>query len=384
MKTSLGSLAALTACGERRRGSVESEHQESEAPGARELEGRHLTPVRVASDLEVRSIVGLRPYRPSGFVVRREEWGQKSLIHNYGHGGGGISLSWGCAHLATELAGAVAGQPCAVIGGGVMGLSTARLLQLRGARVTLYTKALPPETTSNIAGGQWWPVSVYDYRRRTEAFARQFIEAAKFSHRYFQNLVGPRWGVRWIPNYYLSERAPQNGWMGGPGGVLHDLQVGFRDFGPDEHVFPSNYVRRFYSMLIEPATYLNTLMSEVLGAGGRLEIRDFSTTAEIERLPEKLIFNCTGLGAKALFSDAELIAARGQLSVLMPQPTVNYNLISDYFYMFPRTDGVILGGTFERGNEDLRPSPTSRERILQAHNRLFTEMARRISAASEL
>ncbi len=34
------------------------------------------------------------------------------------------------------------------------------------------------------------------------------------------------------------------------------LQAAFRDFGPGEHIFPARFVRRFYSMLIEPATYL--------------------------------------------------------------------------------------------------------------------------------
>src|SRR5690606_19728353 len=164
--------------------------------------------------------------RPSGFVVRRSEHDGKSLIHNYGHGGGGVTLSWGSSNLAVELAGDVSGRSCAVIGGGVMGLSTARLLLRKGADVCLYTDALPPTTTSNVAGAQCWPVSVYDNSRRTEAFGAQFIAAANFSFRYFQDLVGPRWGVRWVPNYYLSNNEPANGWMGGPAGVLRDLQIG--------------------------------------------------------------------------------------------------------------------------------------------------------------
>jgi D-amino-acid oxidase len=338
------------------------------------LEGDALEPVNVDSSLVIRRIAGLRPFRPSGFVVRREDHDGKILVHNYGHGGGGMTLSWGSSELAVRLAGAVAGTRCAVIGGGVMGLSTARLLQLRGAKVSLYTRDLPPHTTSNIAGAQVWPVSVFD--RRTPEFAEQFIEASRISFRLFQNLVGERRGVRWIPNYYLSNRPPQNGWLSGPGAVLHDLQVGFRDFGPGEHRFPANFARRFYTMLIEPATYLASLLDDVLAAGASLEIRDFSEAAEVFQLPEPVIFNCSGLGAARLFGDSELIPIKGHLSVLMPQPGVNYNLISGNSYMFPRSDGILLGGTYERNQWNAEPDLATANRLVEDHRTLFEAMKR--------
>src|SRR5438477_1435077 len=112
-----------------------------------------LAPVIVAKDRVIRTIVGLRPFRPSGFVVRAEKLDAKTLVHNYGHGGAGITLSWGTSQLAMELASGVAARECAVIGCGVVGLSTARLAQMRGMAVTIYAKAMPPETTSNVAGG---------------------------------------------------------------------------------------------------------------------------------------------------------------------------------------------------------------------------------------
>ncbi|MBK1832849.1 FAD-dependent oxidoreductase [Roseibacillus ishigakijimensis] len=356
------------------------ESRSVEGPASEAPEGWDLEPVRVERARQIRTVVGLRPFRPAGFVVRREERGEKVLIHNYGHGGGGMSLSWGSAHLACREAGDLAGRSCAVVGGGVMGLSTARLLQQRGAQVTLYTRALPPETTSNIAGAQWWPVSVFDGSRRSESFGRQFVEAAHFAHRYFQNLVGPQWGVRWLPNYYLSNRAPANGWIDGPGGVLHDLQVGFRDFAPGEHLFPSAYVRRFHSMLIEPATYLARLLAEVQGTGARVVVRDFTSADEVLALPEALIFNCTGLGAGPLFGDGELMPIRGQLCVLLPQQEVNYNLISGLHYMFPRADGVILGGTYDRGRQDLPPDSGDSDRILAGHEAIFRQFGENLAA----
>ena len=335
-----------------------------------------LTPVKVDPSLEIRTIAGLRPFRAPGFVVRREERDGKILIHNYGHGGGGMTLSWGSAELAVRLAGELAGKACAVIGGGVMGLSVARLLQLRGASVTLHTEALPPHTTSNVAGAQWWPFSVFDDHRRTDSFATQYVEAAHFAFTRFQSLVGPRWGVRWLPNYYLSEAPPQNGWIAGPGGVLHDLQIGFRDFGPGEHIFPAAWARRFHTMMIEPATYLPALLDEVRQAGARISIRRFTGAGEVTSLPEGIIFNCTGLGSGKLFADPELIPIKGQLSFLIPQPAVDYNLITSDLYMFPRTDGILLGGSYEKGRWDTVPDEAIARRIVGGHQRLFGIMAR--------
>src|SRR5437763_7792005 len=116
-----------------------------------------LAPVIVDQSRIIRTMAGLRPYRRQGFVVRLEQLGEKRLVHNYGHGGAGITLSWGTSKLATELGLEGHSGPVAVLGSGVVGLSTARLLQEAGFAVTIYTAALPPDTTSNVAGGQFHP-----------------------------------------------------------------------------------------------------------------------------------------------------------------------------------------------------------------------------------
>ena len=65
---------------------------------------RTFFPVKVSRERLIRTVVGLRPYRPGGFLVDTERLENKLLVHNYGHGGAGITLSWGSAHLALELA----------------------------------------------------------------------------------------------------------------------------------------------------------------------------------------------------------------------------------------------------------------------------------------
>src|ERR1051326_8913661 len=95
-----------------------------------------------------------------------------------------------------------------VVGCGVVGLSTARLLQQRGYAPTIYARAMPPATTSNVAGGLWDPVTVYDHEQVTPEFRRQFGEAAQFAFRRYQSLAGDRYGVRWMPVYSLSRGGP--------------------------------------------------------------------------------------------------------------------------------------------------------------------------------
>jgi D-amino-acid oxidase len=337
---------------------------------------RTLARVRVAPDRVIRVVVGLRPYRPSGFVVRAEKLDAKTVVHNYGHGGAGITLSWGTAHLAVDEGAKTGARECAVIGCGVVGLSTARLMQLRGAAVTIYTKALPPETTSNIAGGLWEPVSVFDDDRVTPAFRTQFTEASRLAWRRYQLLAGDDYGVHWRPLYTLSrDHDHQPPPARSPFSEVESLYPESRNLAAAEHPFDIPYVHRRWSMLIEPSIYLNALIRDLHAAGGRIVVRDFSSPRDLSSLREDLIFNCTGLGARDLFADTELIPIRGQLVFLVPQPEVDYMTIGPTgCYMFPRRDGILLGGSFGRGDFNLAADPEITARILRDNAAVFNTM----------
>src|SRR5438270_11928082 len=167
--------------------------------GTRRISGcTPLAPVIADESRIIRTMAGLRPYRRKGFVVRAEQPGDKRLVHNYGHGGAGITLSWGTSKLATELGLQGHNGPVAVIGAGVVGLSTARLAQEAGFPVTIYAAALPPDTTSNIAGGQFHPAYSFSESAVTPEFMSQFAKALDYSWRRFQIMVGEDYGIRWL------------------------------------------------------------------------------------------------------------------------------------------------------------------------------------------
>jgi glycine/D-amino acid oxidase-like deaminating enzyme len=102
-------------------------------------------------------------------------------------------------------------------------------------------------------------------------------------------------------------------------------------------------------------------------AGGKIVVRDFKKREEIARLQEPIVFNCTGLGARELFGDLKLGPVRGQLEVLLPQPEVDYCYLSGRGYMFPRRDGIILGGTFDHDDWSLEPYAEQTTGIIEAH-----------------
>jgi D-amino-acid oxidase len=346
---------------------------------------RRLAPVKVSRDRIIREVVGLRPYRAEGFVVAAERLGDKLVVHNYGHGGAGITLSWGTASLAADLVSeppAVAGGPgrqrrgpavrrFAVLGSGANGLATALTLQRRygnaGATVTIYTKDLPPNTTSNIAGGFWAPTTAFDTSSVTPRFNEQFRNAARLANRAFQLLVGSEYGVRWIDTFRLyRDEAHLNEELEG-GNDLYPAQQAHRD---PENYFGFPFVRQYNTMLIEPQTYLRALLHDFYTAGGKLIVKEFQDRRELMRLPERVIFNCTGLGARALFNDQKLGPVRGQLAILLPQPEIDYCYLGPG-HMFPRRDGIVLGGTFDHDDWSLQPREDQRENIIGAHKKIM-------------
>lgn len=321
--------------------------------------------VNVDAGRVIRTVAGLRPYRDSGFVVRAQALGDKKVVHNYGHGGAGITLSWGSSKLATDLGLQGHSGPVAVIGSGIMGLTSARLAQEAGFPVTIYAKELPPHTTSNIAGGQISPFGHYKEEAVTPAWRQQFMAAMDYSWRRFQIMVGDDYGIRWLPTFEQNRTSTLEPHP------LDPYWPSSRMVPQSQHPFPLENVVSFQTMYVETGRYLRQMLLDFQTAGGAIQRRTFETPAAISELKEKLVFNCTGIGARALFDDQELRPVRGQLAVLLPQPEIQYAASGQWGYMFPRSDGILLGGTFERDEWNTTPDPADIARIVNSHKSFF-------------
>src|SRR5215813_20487 len=217
--------------------------------------------IEASWDRVIRTTVGLRPHRDAGFVLRADKLDSKMLIHNYGHGGSGMSLSWGTGYIAAEFALQQEQRRAAVVGCGVVGLTSARQLQRRGFDVTIYAMAVPPDTTSNMSLAGFTPTSgLVDNSRRTPEWDAQFRRAATIAYTQLQLLAGPNYGVSWVDNYNLSDTLPSA--FGENSLLPAALRTGFVVLQPGEHPFPAKYAICSPQIRIEPNIYLDALIRD--------------------------------------------------------------------------------------------------------------------------
>ena len=308
-----------------------------------------LAPINLDPDRITRTYVCARPYRPSGFRVEAERMGETLLVHNYGHGGGGFTLSWGTAAMVADIlrdAAVPAGAAVAVAGCGVVGLTTALVLLERGFSVTIHARALPPDTTSNLAGASFFPSTAVDPSLLTPAFAERLETACRTSHARFLDLLpDPRYGISWKPQYFVTDEwTPEIEAGDAIYGMLRDLYPNQELFREGTHPFQTRFAWREDNIFIEPTPYLTRLVADFRERGGNIVVRDFESLEDLLGLDERWIVNCTGLGASALVTDPELTSNPSQTVILAPQPDVDYAVADiDGVYMFPRSDGIMLG-----------------------------------------
>jgi hypothetical protein len=313
-----------------------------------------LTPVRASTDRITRITVCTRPFRAQGPRLDTETVGSKLVVHNYGHGGSGWSLSWGSSSIAVRKAMATGEREIAVIGCGALGLTSALLLQRAGARVTIYAKELPPNVRSSLASGLWTPDSRICLRENaTPAFKQQWEEMARTSFQTYQNFLGlPGTPVEFIDNYFVSDEPESNRRRQAPDDrppfaelsreLIGDLMAQGVDFAPGSHSLGARYLRRSSLMMFNLTAYTRVLMGDFGANGGKLEIAEFHTPDDFARLREKTLINATGYGARALFGDQTVTPVRGQLARVIPQPDINYGLFYKDVSFVPRRDGLVF------------------------------------------
>ena len=298
--------------------------------------------------------VGIRPFRPQGPRVELERFGAKQVIHCYGHGGSGWSLSWGAAAAALEFAKASGETNLAVIGCGAIGLTTAVLAQASGFNVRIYTKARMPDTYSSAASGVWTPDSRICAREyATPQFQQMWEAQARFSFGQYQKLSGlPGEPVKWHTGFSLAAtNAAGQGALSAHEPEYPDLKQRIPDLLPpplllqaNEHPFDLEHVRRYRQMGFNINAYSRILMLEFQQAGGEIEIRELRNLDDVQYIREKVMVNATGYGARALVEDASIIPVRGQTAKLIPQPEVNYGISypSENLFVVPRHDGILV------------------------------------------
>lgn len=329
--------------------------------------------LRASPDRITSITVCTRPFRADGPCLDVEQIGSTTVVHNYGHGGSGWSLSWGSSAIAVERAMATGQRDVAVIGCGALGLTSALLLQRAGARVVIYAKELPPNVRSSLATGVWSPDSRICFAdRATPTFRTLWEGMARRSFQTYQTLLGlPGDPVEFIDNYAVTDGLAAER-RGRPDSddrpkfavlqseLIGDLASEPVDFGPGSHPFGARTLRRHSWLMFNIAAYSRMLMTDFLINGGKVEIAEFRSPAEFAGLRQRTLINATGYGARALFGDRTVTPVRGQLARVIPQPEIHYGLMYRDVAFVPRRDGFVfqvLGDSDYYGFNDETTTP---------------------------
>lgn len=314
-----------------------------------------LAPINAYADRIISTNVCTRPFRAKGPRIETETLGNKTLIHNYGHGGSGWSLSWGTAALAESLITADNQTPIAVVGCGAVGLTTAIQCQRAGYDVTIYAKEQPPYVRSSYATGIWSPDSRIVTLEHAQPFAERWQWMAKLSYLRFQTLLGLAGNpVEWTTMFRLADKPfDDHGGHNIPGEpaypnyrkeLLSDLNPKARDVAPSLNPFATPYVRQFPLLMFNISAYSQYLLDLFYRSGGKIIERTLTNITDFQQFDETVIVNCTGYGAKALLNDESIIPVRGQTCKLMPQPEVKYGIqyYDKHTSVYPRRDGLLV------------------------------------------
>jgi len=326
-----------------------------------------LAPIRAHPDRLFDIKVCIRPFRTKGPNLDVEQIGDAMVVHNYGHGGSGWSLSWGSADLAVQKAMSFSPKQIAVIGCGIIGLTSAITAQRAGAQVTIYTRELLPRTRSVRANGSWTPDSRISLAAEAPAnFGATWEQMARMSWKTLRSYLGlPGNPVTFTDHYRMSDTPfggetppdpslpplPPPSWTGLPtqnsdfgryADRIEDLTPKPQILTDDTNPFPVKYVSRTTQMFFNFTEYGHLLMSDFYAAGGKIEMRDFHSPSELASLKEKVVINCPGFAARDWWKDKSMVPVRGQTGWLIPQPEVNYAMTYRNVQILSKSDGIMV------------------------------------------
>ena len=280
-----------------------------------------------------------RPHRKDTYRLEPDQTlvPGKLVVHNYGHSGAGITMSWGCALRVREiLSHRDTSQGVAVVGAGIMGMTVATLLREMNppVAVTIYTEKVTPCTTSDIAGGQFQPSRV-NYDKSSPAAVQAFFKIIRELRKEHERRGRP-YGASQRFNYspvklkYLDQLPVDI--VPAPTRLRHL---------PFARLTKPGWV--YDILLVQPPILMPKLFNDLSNGGTRFVIGKLKPS-DLPQLREPIIVNCSGLGARELVPDPKMCALQGQIVHLPAQPNLDY-LFSGDGYVFPRDDCVVVGGT---------------------------------------
>lgn len=253
-------------------------------------------------------------------------------------------------------------EQVSVVGGGIVGLSTAVFLELKGYDTRIYTKHVPYEDTdipslaTNYAAASVKPVVVDE---------DDVGELTRVSDSFYEKLEPNTDAVFTQDNFEIhgyDEKEP----------VYADALREYRTLEEYEGVVPEpedidvhGWVHEIF--FVEMPRYVPALIDLYEREGGTMESRAVAKD-EVASLPGNVVVNCTGYGN--LFEDDAVVAKRGHLvevdtdgrltdrngesfsySYYPDEDEEREGKTDEFVYAYPRDDCLLLGGSEQEGDE---------------------------------
>jgi len=325
-----------------------------------------LVPMRLSLDQLIDIKCCIRPLRAAGPNLGTEMVRDRLVIHNYGHGGSGWSLSWGSAEIAVGKALSVLPQSIAVVGCGIIGLTSAIVAQRAGLGVTIYARDMIQRTRSFRASGSYTPSSRIALAGPAgPQFGDTWEQMARFSWKMFRTMLGlPGNPVEFGDSYAVSDdpivrrtdpadpaitdsyettgRPRQNSEFAHLDSRIRDIVPQAVPMTAEENPFGTAHATRASHMHFNFPSYAQILLDEFFARGGKFVMRDFHSPRELGDLPERVIIHSTGYAARDLWNDQTVIPVRGQTGWLVPQSGVNYSLRNNNMSVLSKADGLVV------------------------------------------
>jgi D-amino-acid oxidase len=215
-----------------------------------------------------------------------------------------------------------------VVGAGVIGLTTALVLEEHGHTVRIVAAETGSATTSAIAGAVWFP-----YKAGPPA---QVAAWAVHTRRWLDQLArtAPQAGIDVLTGYEITR---DDSWPWWGGGVAELSRA-------PAPVPGAPMAWKFTAPRAQPSLFLPWLEARLRA---RIERR---TITDLASVPGDVVVNCTGMAARELAGDDAMVPLLGQLVIAACGGVDLGTSITDdrdpdsFFYVIPRRDELVLGG----------------------------------------
>ncbi|XP_050400442.2 D-aspartate oxidase isoform X3 [Patella vulgata] len=231
-----------------------------------------------------------------------------------------------------------------VIGAGIIGLSSAVRIQDRyqSADITVIADKFSPNTLSDTSEAVF-----AEYKAgNTPSHLLEKWSAETLRHLKSMALSpeAAAHKIQHISGYWVG-----NGREQGIGNRLPSRRLTKEEL----QLFPkASWGQFFTSYFVEPTIYLPWLMKRFTGRGGKVVHKTVKSLEELYPHYD-MIVNCSGLGSYQLVHDTNLVPHRGQ-AVKVHAPWIKHfyhqKIDGEMTYILPGSEGVILGGTFQKDN----------------------------------